>query len=735
MATTESDVLGSGLIPILRRNSYDPSYLERYRDLYGHDPDATEEEIAKFVCDSYHEQDSAMWSRFHEWSYNIQFAAGRQWLTSTDGRTWFEPPPPTGTVRVTNNLTWRAGEYRVSKLTESRPTPKVIPHSNEVDDADKAEAAQQLLGHLDRELDMGAKWDEALWYDWLCGCAFIYVGYSTETGQFIAAKKMRPVIDPMTGMVAYDPMTGEPQLEEYFVDADGNEVGDPAAAFTYRTGDVDVKILPPWAVRVSDPQETDFRKQRRVWVGTIEDVADIKAAFGARADDISGGDEYDQFAYHESIINGWSHDGHMRRPFDRPYVPRSLVIRMYERPCEAFPRGRYAVVCENKLLAYEEELPFGSDEVGYDIPIVQLRTTTKPKDFYGMPGINLLIPIQKRINQLESHAVEYIRLFSRGGIVAEYGTMFEESWNDNYGSVIYYQGKAPSPLSWPGMPADVWQALNRAYEAFDRISGWGDVARGSVPPGVKAAKAILELKRSNDTPLGKALERFDRAQEKTYAMVLERARWGYTEPHVIQVLGADSPHLVRALTADNLPMRFAVKIETDSMLRLSYAAKLELLFELADRQWIDKDAAKRMLNFADWEYHSGQWNRDYSRARMKMDQLMAGQPVTVEWWEDDAVHMLAIGERLKDPRFEQLDPMVKQMLTQLWLAHYQQWMMKQAGMLPPHLMMGQAGPPPEQAMGQGRKPERQPPDFAGGEARFDPQDVTAAEAVAGFDRP
>lgn len=109
------------------------------------------------------------------------------------------------------------------------------------------------------------------------------------------------------------------------------------------------------------------------------------------------------------------------------------------------------MVCENKLLAYEEELPFGSDEVGYDIPIVQLRTTTKPKDFYGMPGINLLIPIQKRINQLESHAVEYIRLFSRGGIVAEYGTMFEESWNDNYGSVIYYQGKAPSPLSWPGI--------------------------------------------------------------------------------------------------------------------------------------------------------------------------------------------------------------------------------------------------------------------------------------------
>src|SRR5690606_39675898 len=101
--------------------------------------------------------------------------------------------------------------------------------------------------------------------------------------------------------------------------------------------------------------------------------------------------------------------------------------------------------------------------------------------------------------------------------------------------------------------------LSRAYENFDRIAAWADVARGDVPPGVKAARAILELKRSNDTPLGKALQRFDRAVELVSTKLIERAKWGYAEPHWIQIIGADSPHLVRAITSDDLPSRFTVK--------------------------------------------------------------------------------------------------------------------------------------------------------------------------------
>lgn len=655
----------------------------RFEELFGHPPDADEDEIVDFVRDRWEEQDMAMWERFHRWAYNIRFAAGDQWLISTDARTWFTPPAPSRQVRITNNLTWKALQYRISKLTESRPIGKVIPHSNEVSDADRAEAAQQYVYHQDRALDMGAVYDEALWYDALCGVGFIYTGYETETGEFIAAKRAEVVMGE----------DGLPTAREFFVNADGEEV-DEEGAFRYRSGDVSCQVVPPWALRVSDPTEPSWKRQRWVIWGAIEEVSEIKRRFGRVADDVTGGDEYNAFVYYEDLVSGWSSDGYMRRPKERQNVPRALVLQFFERPSEQFPQGRHIVVCGRELL-HVGPLPFGNEKIGYDLPFDMIRTELRLKDFYGRAPIEDMIPVQKRINQLESHAIEYIRLFTRGGIAAQYGTLIEESWQEGYGSILYFTGERPTPLSWPGMPADVWEALKRAYENFDRIAGWADVARGDVPPGVKAAKAILELKRSNDTPLGKALERFDRLVECVTEKLIKRAIWGYSEPHWINVLGADAPHLVRSVSAEDFPTEFTVKVETDSLLRLSYPAKLELLFELADRGWIDSASAMRLLNFADWEHRSGQWNRDYSMARLKIELLLAGQAAEVQWYEDDPVHMMAIEERLKDPRFTSLEPWQKTALTQLWLAHYQQWTMKQQGQLPPQLMqqMGLASAP------------------------------------------
>lgn len=657
---------------------------ERFEEIYGHPLDASDEDIVELVNERFDEQDSAAWERFHRWAYQIRFVDGDQWLITTDGRTYFNPPAPDGTVRVVNNLSRKAAEYRIAKLTETRPIGKILPHSNEVDDADRAEAGQQLVRHLEKALNITELYDEALWWDTICGCGFMYVGWELETGEFVKAKKARMKLDEM----------GIPQVEFYFCDAEGNEV-DPEGAFEYRLGEVDVRVIPPWAIRVSDPLETDPDRQRYwIWSQLME-VSEIKRRFGALANEISGGAEHTQYAYYENLVVGGS-PLHFRRPArEKEFEPKALVKSYFEKKSAEYPHGRYIVVCDDVLLHYGT-LPYG------DIPFVQIRTNHRPHDFYGKAVVEDWIPVQKRINQLESHAIEYIRLFAKGGLAAEYGTLIEESWNDSYGSVLYYSGERPQPMAWGSLPSDVWQSLNRAYENFDRIAGWADVARGDVPGQVKAARAITELKRSNDTPLGKALQKFDIAVERLTRKLIERAQWGYAEERWIQVLGADVPHMVKSISAESLPVEFSVEIESDSMMRLSYPAKLELLFELADRQWISQQSAMRLLNFGDWEHQSGQWNRDYGRARWKMERLLQGEPVGVDWWETDAIHMLAIEERLKDPRYDTLEDWQKQALTQLWTMHLQQDMMKQQGAMPP--MMEQGMPMLAGAQQQGALP-------------------------------
>ena len=91
--------------------------------------------------------------------------------------------------------------------------------------------------------------------------------------------------------------------------------------------------------------------------------------------------------------------------------------------------------------------------------------------------------------------------------------------------------------------------------------------------------------------------------------------------------------------------------------------------------------------------------------------LAAGQPVEVFWWEDDMVHMQAIEERLKDPRYEMSDPEFKANLNGLWMAHFNQFRMKQAGELPPALQaaMQQFGAPDGATGDLGAQPEGQAP--------------------------
>src|SRR5690606_7266122 len=191
------------------------------------------------------------------------------------------------------------------------------------------------------------------------------------------------------------------------------------------------------------------------------------------------------------------------------------------------------------------------------------------------------------------------------------------------------------------------------------------------------------------------------------------------------------------------------RIVAASLLVLSSPPKRDRRFEPADRQWATPESAMRLLSFADWEHQSGQWNRDYARARNKIERLLAGEPVGVEWWEDDKVHMLALEERMKDPRFDSLEPWQKMALTMLWTEHYKNWMMKQQGMLPPQLqalmqpqvpgmavgapaLPAPAPAPASQPAGGSSSSRRAAPDFSGGEALYNPVEVSPAEATAGY---
>jgi len=176
-----------------------------------------------------------------------------------------------------------------------------------------------------------------------------------------------------------------------------------------------------------------------------------------------------------------------------------------------------------------------ADDKEYPFEIYQGDLT--PLEIYGESWAKHLIPINRVIDSLESHAFEYNHLFARGRfvvdknsgvrvIVNQHGQIIEK----NRGSTVTSLPIAPLPSS----PREQIAAM-RGY--FEDLSGAHDVSLGRIPTGVKSGVGIAELRQADATNQDDLVDNLEDFLSRSGRKILKMAANNWNTSKLINVTG------------------------------------------------------------------------------------------------------------------------------------------------------------------------------------------------------
>lgn len=607
-----------------------------------------------------------------QWYTNLAFYFGKQNIAVLDHKT-------TGIRVVTPNAPyWRARPVvnkirpvvrkERAKLLSTEPTAYVIPASSEDKDMFAAQAGESIWRSLYDQENLHGVFTSAVFWVSITGSGFVKVWWDPEGND---------EFNSMPGKIAYESVT-------------------------------------PFHLFFPDMEQTDLEKQEFVIHASLKSVDAAKFAYP----DVG---ELKPTATSEAIMDtGFMH----LIGADDPPLESVEIIECWIKPgqCAKFPTGAMITVVGEKLAQYVEGWPYLHGKY----PFAMIRHIDTG-GFYGDSIVTDLISPQREYNRTRGQIIESKNRMSKPQLLAPKGSVNPSSITTEPGQVILYRAgfNPPQPLPLQNLPNYVLDELERIKADMDDISGQHDVSRGGVPPGVTAATAISYLQEQDDTMLSLTMRNVERAVEKVAHLTLNYVVQYWDAQRMVKVTGADGSFDVVAFMGADLNQNTDIRIERDSALPTSRAAKQAFLMDLMKMGFIDPNRGLELMEVGGLNKLYDQMNLDKRHAQrenirlQQMDEMQAGmfmenvsfykaqaerdpegmprnpetgEPLpeppmppntTVNTWDNHMVHIQAHNDFRKTQSFEVLPDPIKAVFEAHVKQHemvVQQQMMMQAGL-------------------------------------------------------
>lgn len=586
---------------------------------------------------------SGMRDALHASERNRLFADGRQWVSS-QGKygQWKEPPAPKSQVQAVYDMIGPALDYRLQVITENRPGWRFTPGNMDADRQKKAEAWQRFVEYQWHQQKMQSVLREAEYYAQRDGVSFM--------------------------LTYWDPDNG-PEDEEG------------------KLGDINTKVYRIEQTRVS-PNAT-ATKRPHYWVFR-EMIAKMDAVAAYGADVLDAEDSY----YVENVQQRYTGVAESMSPLlsNAESVDRFLV---FLEPNQYYPQGMCFVVVGKKLVY--GPVPLMTKKA----PVIRVTDGSSSPLFFCPPVMNRWVPVQQRINTLVSKALESIRLNVGGRFITKPGAVSSETLVGGQFSAIEVRSwgnidEAVKPVNGFSIGNDLKEFLDREIQQFENLSGWNDSARGSFSDN-QSGRAILAVREQLAKVLAPAVNAASEAMAEWAWMCIEWARWGYTMPRSIGVVGQNRPDLAREITQEDLNGVMDVYVDPETMTIMPQALKLYLLEDALQKGVIDAREYRQRMPFAFVDDFSTSDDVQEAKARRLVEAFRNRTPPEPMIWQDDESIQQTIIEHdiLLAPGIE---PDVFQAAMQRWNDLANQSAQKMA----PPPMQGQSqpsggppsGPPP-----------------------------------------
>ena len=589
---------------------------------------------------------------------NRLFAEGRQWVSSSGrGGQWKEPPAPKSQVQAVFDLIGPALDYRLQVITENRPGWRFTPGNMDADRQKKAEAWQRFVEYQWHQQKMQAVLRESQFYAQRDGVSFILTYWDPEGG---------------------------PQ------DEDG------------ALGDIGSKVYRLEQVRVS-PNAT--ANKRPIWWTLRESIPKMEAVAAYGVDVLDADDDSFESGRSSDALYRSTYSGDSQSPLTGGHDTVDRFLTFFE-PNQYFPQGLVCVTVGQKLVYGPVPLPVKR------APVIRVTDGSSSPLFFPPAIMNRWVPVQQRVNTLVSKAIESIRLNVGGRFITKPGGLSGETMVGGQFSAIEVRSfgnidEAVKPVTGFSIGADLKEFLDREIRQFENLSGWNDTARGSFS-SEQSGRAILAIREQLERTLAPSVNAASEGMAEWAMMCIEWARWGYTMPRSIGVVGENRPDLAREITQEDLNGVIDVYVDPETMSVMPRAMKLYLLEDALQKGVIDAREYRQRMPFGFVNDFATPDDVQEAKGRRVVESIRNGQPPEPMVWQDNESIQQTIIERdiLLAPN---IDPMTRAMADQRWTELANQASMK---MMPPQTQGasqpgGQSGPP-QGAQGVPVPPEQQP---------------------------
>ncbi len=666
MAEPDQEELGTGMM--------DENIENALSSLYGSDfpllgEDQEEEAWVSWGRHLWDRHEGNTTKRLHLVQRNRLFRDGIQWISSSGGASWREPPKPRDAARAVQNMIAPALNQRSQITSEQRPGFRTRPATEDNDDKKKAEAQQIALEYQWDQQEMMDITREAMWHNGTDGVVFLEIYWDPDAGPW------------------HEAFGVDEQGQEQAMGPDGNPAqpgpeGQPGQPHKFQLGDIKTRVRKIDQIRVS----ADATSTIRPWYVVLKDTLSKAEAIREYGPEVA--DAPDET------------DGHHGSDTFVPLQPRSksgyLLPDTDELMHEHETVERYTVYCEKSeflpkgltLITVGDKMVFQGPLLVGRIPIVRWADGSSDPAYFNAAQMELWVDSQMRVNAVLSKWIENIRLNAGPRLIAKTNALSGETLVGGTTSVIEARGLGPlndlvRPMQGFSLSGDAKELMDLEVRNFENLTGWNDTSRGQFS-AQQSGRAILAIREQLERIFAPGVMAAARAMTHWAEISLLFMKWGYDIPRTVSVEGKGRPDLARALVTDDFDKVADVFIDPETLMPMPRALRLNLLNDWFDKGLISPAELRRRSPFASLRDLDSPDQTHEARARRSVEMMKQGQWLPIVWMDNEEIHKEILEREvlLTDDQ----PPEVQAMAFERWMQLFQQGLMKmQFGGIPPGL--------------------------------------------------
>lgn len=547
-------------------------------------PDDLDAKRITLVEDRWRSQDGVLLPFMRLVEENVRMLAGRQWDVWSDVFGRFVDPMR---YMTDDEKRWRQRpvmdflgywfQVTMAKLTENAPIVAWDPQDLDEMSAKLAEVMDPISKKVWNDVELDERIVGVLGWSLAGGESYLMTRLDLTRGEerslvgpAVLRLEQGEGLDPIERTVEnvpYDPVSGDPMAtlrEDGQGDYDYDVTGEPA---TEKRGELRVDVCSPLEIRAEWGVNTAWKDKRWIIHRWFLPPSEVKEKWGVDVQANVFPDMGDESSpgYLERLLFGAGYFGATRADtsgfgsLQADELVNGLVCgyTMWEKPCDAYPKGRLLVTAGTEVL-FDGDRPCDFEAAGPIRKVGFIQLPGRPRD---STPLEKMVPLQKRFNRVQAQVAEHVQLSTNPILLIADGVGIDTDDIEARPGLTLPYDPLPSgadPAKWmspPTLSGDVWKHL---MDIRDQLFLLGSITgnEGSSPTPSASGELVEQLRFNIDRPLKSISRNLELAVAGVFEDVLCYLPVIYDEEEIIHLAGDDN--VVRTVTV--LPDLFSGRV-------------------------------------------------------------------------------------------------------------------------------------------------------------------------------